>query len=329
MEVPSPVPELAPLSGQGPPEPPAIPGARPGALLAALQVDNPLLSRVEESRVGDDLSVAGGQKSRHPHVDPDLAASGWQRHRLHLRDHDHVPAATFPLELQRLYPTGHRPMLADLDPSYRLEGRIRPAATIGRFPLGAVPNDEQHLVEALARLETWVSDRPLLGLLASTSLLPTLLGAPHALVISREHHVETAERLLLGGEGVAALPVRVGGADLLELRRLVAVRNAHLGHAPGLTALLESGVVQIAGVGQQPHRPDVLGTCRIGAQFVRASHSRLCSCPEVRWRVPGRRPYLRSGAMRIVNSDRGTIHRSYRCSRIPRRRNQAVTLGGS
>src|SRR4029453_7243762 len=105
---------FAPFFREGPPESPAIPRARPGALFAALQLDDPLLGGLEEAGVGDDLPVAGGQEPRHPDIDPNLSAGGWQRHGLHLRDDDHVPAAALPLELQRLPPTDNRPMLAAL-----------------------------------------------------------------------------------------------------------------------------------------------------------------------------------------------------------------------
>jgi len=63
---------------------------------------------------------------------------------------------------------------------------------------------------------------------------------------------------------MATLPVRVGGADLLELGRLVAVGDAKVVHPPGLAALGEGGVVQVAVVGQQPHRSGLLPSGRGG-----------------------------------------------------------------
>src|SRR5215207_3329845 len=59
VKVPPPVAQLAPLFGEGPPEPSAVPRAGAGALLAALQVDDPLLGGIEEPRIGDHLPVAG------------------------------------------------------------------------------------------------------------------------------------------------------------------------------------------------------------------------------------------------------------------------------
>jgi hypothetical protein len=170
-----------------------------------------------------------------------------------------------------------------------------PTAAVGRLPSGAVAGDEQHLVEALARLEPRVADLPLLeplALLASLSL--ARLGVPDTLEVDGEYGIEAAEGLLLGGEGVAALPVRVGGADLLELCRLVAVRDFDLAHAPRLAALLEGGVVQVAVVGKQPHRAALLRARRVGPQLVGAFH-RGSFCNRV--------------VQRIVASDNGTTVR--------------------
>src|SRR5215211_9163062 len=224
VEVPPLVSHLAPLLGERPPEPPTVTGAGPGALLAALQVGDPLLCGIEEAQIGHDLPVAGGQEPHHPHVDADRPASGWQQHRFGLGDDDHIPATALSPGLQRLHPTHNRPVLSDLDPPDSLEADMRPSADVGRFPAGSVSGDEQHLVEPLIGLAPRIANLALLGMLAlATRVLPTLLSLPNALEIGGEHNIEAAEGLLLGGERVAALPVRVSGADLSELRRLVAV----------------------------------------------------------------------------------------------------------
>src|SRR4029453_4236869 len=70
------------------------------------------------------------------------------------------------------------------------------------------------------------------------------------------------------------LPIGVGGADLFELRRLVAVGDAAVAQAPGLAALLQGGVVQVAVVGQQPHRTALLRARRVGTQLVGPFHGR-------------------------------------------------------
>src|SRR5918995_995349 len=279
--------ESAPLFGEGPPQPSAVAGAGPGAGLAALQVGDSLLSGVEEPRVGDDLAVAGGQEPRHAQVDPDRTAGGWQQHGLDVGDNDHIPAAVLPLELQRLHPTNHRSMLPDFDSADRLEAGMGPAATIGRVPPGAVPGDELYLVEALIGFEPRVTDPP--------DLPFQVASTPE---VNSEHGIEAAKGLLLGGEGVATLPKRVGGANGFKLRRLVAVGHLHLLHAPGVTALGESGVVQVTVVGQQPNRPALLRTGGVGAQLVSASHG---------WK-------LRREDMPLVKRVRGTIQRLRRRS---------------
>jgi hypothetical protein len=48
--------DLAPLLGEGPPQPPAVARAGPGACLAALQVGDPLPGGVKEPRVSLDIS---------------------------------------------------------------------------------------------------------------------------------------------------------------------------------------------------------------------------------------------------------------------------------
>src|SRR4029450_12088951 len=127
-------------------------------------------------------------------------------------------------------------------PSARVEAGIGPAAVVGRLPLGAGAGHEQHLVEALIGLEPRIAN-------ASNASLG-VAGAPE---VGGEHDVEAGKGLVVGGEGVATLPARVGGADFLELGRLVAVGDADLVDPPGLAALGEGGGVQVAVVGRQPH----------------------------------------------------------------------------
>jgi hypothetical protein len=288
VEVPPLLADLAPLPGELAADALVVPGARPSALLAALQVGDACLGGVEEAGVADDLPVAGGQEPRHSHVDADRPARRWQWLHLGFGDHDDVPAAVLPLQLQRLHPADHGAVLVDLDPPDRLEGRVRPSAVVGGFPLGAVSGDEQHLVEPLAGLEPGVADPSLLGFLAlAPGPLHGLVGFPDAPEVGGEHIVQAAERLLLRGERVAALPVGVGGADLPELGRLVAVGDADLAHAPRVPPLLEGGVVEVAVVGQQPDGAPLLRARRVGAQLVSTLHGLPFSgrvvCSTVGW----------------------------------------------
>ena len=141
---------------------------------------------------------------------------------------------------------------------------VRPAAAVGWLPLSAVPGDERHLVEPLVGLEP--------RLFPIARLPPCLLGRRDALEEGSEGGVEPAEGLLLGGEGVPSLPVRVSLADLPELGRLVAVADRDLAHAPGFPPLLKGGVVQVAVVAQQPDRAALLRACRVGPELEAALH---------------------------------------------------------
>ena len=76
VEVAAPVADLAPLRGQRPPDPLAVPRPRPGAGLAALQLRDHLRRRRQESRIGDHLAVAGGQEPGHAQINADLAPGG-------------------------------------------------------------------------------------------------------------------------------------------------------------------------------------------------------------------------------------------------------------
>jgi hypothetical protein len=99
------------------------------------------------------------------------------------------------------------------------------------------------------------------------------------------------------------MPVRIGGADLFELRRLVAIGDAEVAQAPGLAALLESRVVQVAVVGQQPHRATLLRARRVGTQLVGASRGRPHRTPHLF--IPARRtlpPPLSSRTRRATSS---------------------------
>ena len=76
-------------------------------------------------------------------------------------------------------------------------------ATLGRLPLGTVSGDEQDLVEPLVGLEPRVADLSCLGL--------------GRLKEGARRSREATEGLLLGGERMPTLPLRVGRADLPEL----------------------------------------------------------------------------------------------------------------
>src|SRR2546429_360512 len=81
-----------------------------------------------------------------------------------------------------------------------------------------------------------------------------------------------ARARLLGSARVAPLPVGFSLADLFERRGLHAVGDTALPHPPRLAALRQRGVVQVAVIGQQPHRAALLGPRRVGAELVGSSH---------------------------------------------------------
>src|SRR5262249_39300204 len=80
-----------------------------------------------------------------------------------------------------------------------------------------------------------------------------------------------AQGLLLGGERVPPLTLRVGPAYLLQLRRLHAVGDADMAHRPRLTPFLQRGVVQVAMVSQKLHRAALLRPRWVGAELVGSS----------------------------------------------------------
>src|SRR6266536_2765177 len=225
-------------------------------LAAAPQVRYHLRRCGEEVRVADDLAVRSRQEPGHAHVHADFAPGGRQRYGLGLGGCDDVPPAPLALELEGLDRAGDRPVLADLDRADRLERCLRPPAISGRLPLGAITGDEHRLAETAVRLEARISSAAL----------------SRAVVERVEYGVEPAQGLLLGGERVAPLPVRVRLPDFLELPGLHAVGDADVTHLPRLAALFQRGVVQVAVVGQQPCRAVLLGSRRVGAELVGSSH---------------------------------------------------------
>jgi hypothetical protein len=88
----------------------------------------------------------------------------------------------------------------------------------------------------------------------------------------QEHHIESAQRLLLGGEGVPSLPVRVSRAYSSQLGRLGAVTDAGPVPAPRFASFFQGGVVQVTVVGQQTRGTPFLRASRVGAELVRSSH---------------------------------------------------------
>jgi hypothetical protein len=155
-----------------------------------------------------------------------------------------------------LHRPGDRPVLADLDRANGLERRPCPAVDRSWGPFCAIPGDESSLAEPAVGLEPWI---------ASFSLLrPRIKGG--------EHGVEPTQGLLLGGERVPPLALRIAPADLPQLRGLHPVANADPAHAPRLTALLQCRVVQVAVIGEQPHCSCFLRACGVGAELKGAPH---------------------------------------------------------
>src|SRR5262249_48075990 len=139
VEVAAPVADCAPFPGYGAPEALAVARPGPGAGLAALQVRDDLRRRGQEPPIGDYLAVAAGQEPGHADIHTYTAPGCGKRNRLSLGDHDDVPAAVLPLELERLDCAANLAVLAHLDRPDRLEGGTRPPAGTGRLPLRAVP----------------------------------------------------------------------------------------------------------------------------------------------------------------------------------------------
>jgi hypothetical protein len=93
-----------------------------------------------------------------------------------------------------------------------------------------------------------------------------------ACVERSKHGMESAQGLLLSGERVASLAVRVGPTDLAQLGGLHAVTDAGLAHAPRLAPLFQRRVVQVAVIGQQPCRAVLLRASRVGPELERTPH---------------------------------------------------------
>src|SRR5215218_3881579 len=93
----------------------------------------------------------------------------------------------------------------------------------------------------------------------------------HSMEETLEGAVQTAQGLLLTGERPATLSVRVGPADLGELRGLVAVADRHP-VAPCLPALFQGGVVQVAVGVQQGSGALLLPPGGVGTELVGATH---------------------------------------------------------
>src|SRR5215218_10966842 len=163
--------------------------------------------------VGDHFPVRGREEADHTHIDADRPACRRQRLGLGLHHDDDVPAAVLPLQLERLHPAHDLPMLLHFQATDRLKGCVRPAGALGRLPPGAVSGDEQDLVESLVGLEPGVA---------------SLLSGPDTPKEGTEGRMQATEGLLLGGERVPTLPVRISRADLPELCRLIAVGDAQL-----------------------------------------------------------------------------------------------------
>ena len=129
-------------------------------------------------------------------------------------------------QLESLDPAFSLAVLSHLESTDHLKAGVRPPTVDGRFPLGAVPDDEEHLVVSPIRLEPRVAD-PHFGVIAllPRQAPPLLLGFPDSPAEGSKDCVEPSEGLLLGGERVPALARWVVHADVPELSRLIGVAN--------------------------------------------------------------------------------------------------------
>jgi hypothetical protein len=159
------------------------------------------------------------------------------------------------LESKHLHPADNRPVGLDLHLPDTLEASPCPPA-LRAAPAGTVTIHKVDRVPASRGLEARVAG-PAAG--------------PHSLEEALEGAVQAAQGLLLTGERPAALSVRVGPADLGELRGLVAVADRHA-MAPCLPALFQGGVVQVAVGVQQGSGALLLPPGGVGTELVGATH---------------------------------------------------------
>ena len=241
----------------------------------ALRGSDPVGGGGEVARVGHLRPVRGGDQGGHAHVDPDHCPRGGKRLGGHVvAGQDHVPAAAFPLDADRLHPAAHWAVLMHADMPDSLEPHERGRGVIGLgVPAAAVtvlrPFDR---VEPTASLEA-----------GETRLLPGLKAAEER----GERPIEPSQGGLLGGERPSALPVRVVGSDVLQLGRLVFVPDRHTCLAVGGAAVLQRRVVQLAVVLQARGERDLLAAGWAKQEFVGPSH-------RLRRRLSVRRPSARS-----------------------------------
>src|SRR6266498_3083373 len=184
------------------------------------------------SGVGDVLAVGGRHQACYAHVDPDDGAGRrqWLRRNSVAGEHE-IPAATFPFRAYRLHRSSDRAVLVDPHMPDALE--VHPSCLPAwlRVPPTAIPVG-------------WPCD----GVEPATTLEPGVTGRAAVLDTTEEgsHRlVQASQGGLLGGEGPAALLLRIEGANVLQFGGLPAVAHGDPCHPVRGAAVLQCGVVEL------------------------------------------------------------------------------------
>lgn len=169
------------------------------------------------------------------------------------------PLNALALDADRLDLADHRPVLVHLDVSHALEADESNRIMRCGVPAAAVADlGEVDGVEPTDPAKPWISRR--------------LTGFDLAKEPS-ERLVETAKRRLLRRERPTPLPLRIESPDLLELRRLMSVRDARLRDVPvGITAFLQGAVVEGTVISQHRRQRALLTHGGPREELVRTDH---------------------------------------------------------
>lgn len=218
----------------------------------ALGLSESFLRGLEWSDVVHKPAVAVGNKMRDATIQADNSVSEWLGLDRYVNTGGvDVPMLALPGDGELLDCSAHRPVHLHLDAADTLN-----ADGIAE-PLTSVAVDECDGVEAPGRPEARVA-----GFLA-------LLDAGEE---RGERFVQSAQRLLLGRERPAALPERIGVANVLQLVGLHPVADRRSTHPEGVTTLLEGGVVEVAVIAEHRLKHDNLAAGRVKAVAEGAVH---------------------------------------------------------
>jgi hypothetical protein len=215
-----------------------------------------LVSRVAPAAWIINASTVGGSgEGGDSHIDTDVAFGGRQRIGGHIvAGEDQRPPSALSADLNCFHPSSHLAMRGDLD----LSNPSQIHAVGVRVPMGTIT-----IFGPLDGVKTTLAFKPWISRF-SRAFEPS--------VKSDERPIKASQRGLLARKRPHR-HIRTNASDLAQLSRLIPIPNCRFAMGPGIAALLQCGIVELAMCFNTGRQRYMLARCRPQPKRVGAPHT--------------------------------------------------------